>query len=51
MWSFTSFKLLGKYKLSLIEEDNKFKPFSYQVRNNMETTLQLNDYKFHKPEK
>ena len=34
-----------------MEEDNKFKPFSGQVMNNMETTLNKNDYKFYKPGK
>ena len=32
-----------------MEEDNKMKPLSY--RNNMETTLHVNEFKFHKPEK
>ena len=31
-----------------MEEDNKFKPLSCQVRNNMETTIHVNDCKFHK---
>ena len=31
-----------------IEEDNKFKSLSCHVRNNMESTLHINDYKFHK---
>ena len=35
----------------VIEEDNKFKPLSCQVINNVETTLHVNDYKFHKPGK
>ena len=32
-------------------EDNKFRPFSCQLRNYMETTLHVNDYNFHKPGK
>ena len=32
------------------KKKNKFKPVSYQVRNNTETTLHINDYKFHIPE-
>ena len=32
-------------------EDTKFKPLSFQVKNNMETTLHENDYKFHEPKK
>ena len=31
--------------------DNKLKPLSYKVRNNMETTLHVNEFKFHKPGK
>ena len=40
MRSFTSFKLLGKYKYplrnlqGLIKEDNRFKPYSCWVKNN-----------------
>ena len=34
-----------------MEEDNKLKPLSCQVRNNVETTLHVNEYKFHKPRK
>ena len=34
-----------------IEEDNKFKILSCQVRNNMEATLHVKDCKFHKPGK
>ena len=58
MWSFKSFKLLGKLKFSLanthlltLEKDDKFKSLSCQVRNNMETTLHVSDNKFHKPGK
>ena len=55
MWSFMSFKLLKKYSHSKteseIEEDNKLKSLSCHVRHNMETTLHINDYKFHKPGK
>ena len=52
MWSFMSSKLLGiaTNKLKL-EEDNKFQSLSCQIRSNMETTLHVNDYKFHKPRK
>ena len=32
-----------------MEEDNKLKPRSYKIRNNMETTLHVNKFKFHKP--
>ena len=55
---FCVLKLLGKYKLIncmtinyKVEKDNKFKSVSCQVRNDMETALLLNDYKFHKPGK
>ena len=34
-----------------MEEHNKLKPLSYKVRYNMEPTLQVNEFKFHKPEK
>ena len=34
-----------------MEEDHKFKPLSHQARNDMETTLHINDYKFQKPGK
>ena len=34
-----------------MEEDNKLKPLSCKVRYNMETTLHVNEFKFHKPEK
>ena len=34
-----------------MQEDNKFKPLSCQIKNNMETTLDVNDYKFQKPGK
>ena len=43
MSSFMLFKLLGKYK--------NFKQISCKVRNNMETTLNVNEFKFHKPGK
>ena len=32
-------------------EDNKLKPLSCKVRNNMETNLHVNEFKFHKPGK
>ena len=32
-----------------LEEDNKLKPLSFKIRSNMETTLHINNYKFHKP--
>ena len=34
-----------------IAEDNKLKPLSCKVRNNMQTTLHVNGFKFHKPGK
>ena len=34
-----------------MEEDNKLKPLSCKVKNNMETTLHMNEFKFHKPGK
>ena len=34
-----------------LEEDKKFQIAFNQVKNNMETTLHVNDYKFHKPRK
>ena len=49
MWSF---RLLGKYKQSLINlKDNNLKPLSCKVKNNMETTIHMNEFKFHKPGK
>ena len=41
----------SKNNHSWIEGDNKFKSPSCQVMNNMETTLNINDFKFHKPGK
>ena len=34
-----------------MEEDNKLKPLSCNVKNNMETTLHVNAFEFHKPGK
>ena len=34
-----------------MEEDNKFKPLSCQVRNNLETTLHVNEFQFNKTRK
>ena len=39
---------LQTYKSQI--EDNNFKSLSCQVRNNMETTLHVNDYRFRKQE-
>ena len=35
----------------MVKEDNKLKPHSCKVKNNMETTLHMNEFKFHKPGK
>ena len=34
-----------------MEEDKKLKPLSYQVKNNMETAMHVNDCNFHKSRK
>ena len=33
-----------------MEEDNKLKPLSCKVKNSMETTLHMTEFKFHKLE-
>ena len=35
----------------MVKEDNKLKPHSCKVKNNMETILHMNEFKFHKPGK
>ena len=56
MWSFTflsSWQSINSHAKTYkgYIEDKRFKSFSCQVTKNMETTLQVNDYKFDKPGK
>ena len=39
------------HKFKMVIEDNKLKPLPCKVKNNMETTLHMNEFKFHKPGK
>ena len=39
------------WKRCLLDGVHKLQPLSCKVRNNMETTLHVNEFKFHKPVK